>query len=104
MSMPPPANPPPAWYPDPTNKDHWRYWHGTAWSRHTAPRSLPSPPSPSRVPTHPPTQAPEDHHPAAESTLPGWAYFVAAVIVLATLLLLSHYAWEFAADMATGDM
>jgi hypothetical protein len=56
------------------------------------------------VPTHPPTQAPEDHHPAAESTLPGWAYFVAAVIVLATLLLLSHYAWEFAADMATGDM
>ena len=28
---PPPAGPPPAWYPDPHNPGNMRWWDGTAW-------------------------------------------------------------------------
>ena len=36
-SLPPPAALP-AWYPDPSNAHLWRWWDGTEWTVHTAPR------------------------------------------------------------------
>lgn len=41
-SIAPPPPPPPSvpanWYPDPDNADLLRYWDGSAWTAHTAPR------------------------------------------------------------------
>ena len=34
----PPPKPLPAWYPDPTEPRAWRWWDGTQWTQHTAPR------------------------------------------------------------------
>lgn len=36
-AMAPPAAPA-AWYPDPQDAHRWRYWDGTTWTTHTAPR------------------------------------------------------------------
>jgi membrane glycosyltransferase len=44
---PPPAQPPPGWYPDPTGQRDskaWRYWDGRAWRDEVA-----VPPKPSQV-------------------------------------------------------
>ena len=30
--------PPAAWYPDPRDERSWRWWDGTDWTAHTAPR------------------------------------------------------------------
>jgi hypothetical protein len=39
MIPPPPPTPVPAgWYPDPNNGQLQRYWDGTRWTEHTAPR------------------------------------------------------------------
>lgn len=40
-SLPPPAPtelPADGWYPDPSDDDRYRYWDGSAWTDHTAPR------------------------------------------------------------------
>lgn len=34
------ATPPAGWYADPYGADVWRYWDGTQWTDHVAPRSL----------------------------------------------------------------
>lgn len=34
--------PPPAWFPDPEDPTQYRYWDGTAWTEHRAPRSTAS--------------------------------------------------------------
>ena len=46
------ANPPAAWYPDPHDADQWRYWDGTAWTYHRAPRRIASGGSLSRRSRH----------------------------------------------------
>jgi hypothetical protein len=38
--VPAPAQPP-GWYPDPQSDRHWRWWDGTSWSQHSAPRFAP---------------------------------------------------------------
>jgi len=35
---PPPSSVPAGWYPDPGRSDLQRYWDGTRWTEHTAPR------------------------------------------------------------------
>jgi hypothetical protein len=40
-SLPPPSPtelPADGWYPDPVRDDRYRYWDGSAWTDHTAPR------------------------------------------------------------------
>jgi hypothetical protein len=34
----PPTLPPPAWFPDPQDPSQWRWWDGTKWTEHQAPR------------------------------------------------------------------
>jgi len=46
------TTPPPSWYPDPSDSTKVRYWDGTAWTGHTAPRPVAAPPVP------PPPSAP----------------------------------------------
>ncbi|PKQ25616.1 MAG: hypothetical protein CVT64_09355 [Actinobacteria bacterium HGW-Actinobacteria-4] len=43
-AAPPPTTPPAAWYPDPTNPAHLRYWNGMSWTEHTAPAGSSQPP------------------------------------------------------------
>lgn len=42
---PPPAGPPPGWYPDPTSGDGFRWWDGLRWTDHTATDLQPPPPT-----------------------------------------------------------
>jgi hypothetical protein len=88
MSMPPPFGPSPAWYPDPKNEQNWRYWDGSAWSDHLAPRSLPVPPSP--APNHLSAPAQIDQPPAAKRRVPTWVYPTPFVTVIVILLVISH--------------
>ncbi|MHB1209948.1 MAG: hypothetical protein ACYC1I_09620 [Acidimicrobiales bacterium] len=37
MSIPPPTQVPPGWYPDPSGERQWRVWTGTSWSDVTRP-------------------------------------------------------------------
>lgn len=54
LSPPPPPPPPPTtpagWYPAPGDAANLRYWDGSAWTDHSAPRVTPSPPEPARLP------------------------------------------------------
>jgi hypothetical protein len=46
MSIAPPNQVPPGWYPDPSGERQWRVWTGTSWSEVTRPygeRTSPSP-------------------------------------------------------------
>ena len=48
VGTPPPAQPTPGWYPDPTGQrdsKRWRYWDGQAWHG-----SVAAPPKPGKVP------------------------------------------------------
>lgn len=45
-----PMNPQAAWYPDPNDPAQWRYWDGSAWTDHYAPR-VPPPPPPVTTPS-----------------------------------------------------
>lgn len=46
----------PGWYPDPTSADVVRWWDGTAWSSHTAPKVVPASASSWPAPTSPAVQ------------------------------------------------
>ena len=35
---------PAGWYQDPSNARQWRYWSGSTWTDHFAPRQVPTPP------------------------------------------------------------
>ena len=37
------GGPPPGWYPDPERADQQRWWNGSRWTDHTAPRQPPPP-------------------------------------------------------------
>lgn len=48
---PPDGGPPPGWYPDPQRDGQQRWWNGSRWTEHTAPRQAePGPPQPGRRP------------------------------------------------------
>ncbi len=48
------TTPVPGWYDDPWSPDQYRYWDGTAWTHHAAPKTAPpTPPTPLTPPAGP---------------------------------------------------
>ena len=65
MSQLPPAD----WYPDPEDPGQHRYWDGTQWTEHRAPRAAPAEPA---APPPAPTPGPSWGQAPAGEQAPAW--------------------------------
>lgn len=54
MSAPPPPNPGPGWYPDPSGAQTQRYFDGGKWTERLAPFNTPPPQQPRQTPAKSP--------------------------------------------------
>jgi hypothetical protein len=99
MSSTVPPGIPAGWYSDPAGFDQLRWWDGTGWTRHLAPRPIPTPPPVAQAPVFPMpiTQAPVLQTPAVQTLAPpgNWNTVSSWFVALSPMFYAVAYILEF---------